>query len=105
MLSYTVRRPLGVVAVIVPWNLPFLLATWKIGPALVAGNTVVVKPSEHTPGSMAVLAEIAASIGLPPGVLNVVNGFGPGSAGQFLVEHPGWTRSPSPARAVPDRRS
>ncbi|GAA3410074.1 2-hydroxymuconic semialdehyde dehydrogenase [Streptosporangium vulgare] len=89
VLSYTVRKPLGVVAVIVPWNLPFLLATWKLGPALVAGNTVVVKPSEHTPGSVAVLAEIAASIGLPPGVLNVVNGFGGGSTGQFLVEHPG----------------
>ncbi|MDP9864436.1 MULTISPECIES: 2-hydroxymuconic semialdehyde dehydrogenase [Streptosporangium] len=89
VLSYTVRRPLGVVAVIVPWNLPFLLATWKIGPSLVAGNTIVVKPSEHTPGSVAVLAEIAASIGLPPGVLNVVHGFGAGSTGQFLVEHPG----------------
>jgi aminomuconate-semialdehyde/2-hydroxymuconate-6-semialdehyde dehydrogenase len=89
VLSYTVRRPLGVVAVIVPWNLPFLLATWKIGPSLVAGNTIVVKPSEHTPGSVAVLAEIAASIGLPPGVLNVVHGFGGGSTGQFLVEHPG----------------
>ncbi|WP_433369106.1 2-hydroxymuconic semialdehyde dehydrogenase [Streptosporangium sp. CA-115845] len=89
VLSYTVRKPLGVVAVIVPWNLPFLLATWKLGPALVAGNTVVVKPSEHTPGSVAVLAEIAASIGLPAGVLNVVHGFGGGSTGQFLVEHPG----------------
>jgi aminomuconate-semialdehyde/2-hydroxymuconate-6-semialdehyde dehydrogenase len=88
-LSYTVRRPLGVVAVIVPWNLPFLLMTWKLGPALVAGNTVVVKPSELTPGSAAVLAEIAAGIGLPPGVLNVVNGFGGDSTGQFLVEHPG----------------
>lgn len=88
-LSYTVRKPLGVVAVIVPWNLPFLLATWKIAPALVAGNTVVVKPSEHTPGSVAVLADIAASIGLPAGVLNVVHGFGGGSAGQLLVEHPG----------------
>lgn len=89
VLSYTVRKPLGVVAVIVPWNLPFLLATWKIGPALVAGNTIVVKPSEHTPGSVAVLADIAAAIGLPPGVLNVVHGFGGGSTGQFLVEHPG----------------
>ncbi|MCG5215344.1 aldehyde dehydrogenase family protein [Streptosporangium soli] len=86
-LSYTVRRPLGVVAVIVPWNLPFLLMTWKLGPALVAGNTVVVKPSEHTPGSAAVLAEIAAGIGLPPGVLNVVNGFG--GTGRLLAEHPG----------------
>ncbi|MEV8637200.1 2-hydroxymuconic semialdehyde dehydrogenase [Streptosporangium sp. NPDC051023] len=89
VLSYTVRKPLGVVAVIVPWNLPFLLATWKIGPSLVAGNTIVVKPSEHTPGSVAVLADIAAEIGLPPGVLNVVHGFGGGSTGQFLVEHPG----------------
>ncbi|SDI05472.1 aminomuconate-semialdehyde/2-hydroxymuconate-6-semialdehyde dehydrogenase [Sinosporangium album] len=88
-LSYTVRKPLGVVAVVVPWNLPFLLMTWKLGPALVAGNTVVVKPSENTPGSAAVLAEIAAGIGLPPGVLNVVHGFGGGSTGQFLVEHDG----------------
>ncbi|GAB2964978.1 aldehyde dehydrogenase family protein [Nonomuraea fastidiosa] len=85
-LSYTVRRPLGVVAVIVPWNLPFLLMTWKLAPALVCGNTVVVKPSEHTPGSAAVFAEICAGAGLPPGVVNIV--FGHGSAGQLLVEHP-----------------
>ncbi|GII95702.1 2-hydroxymuconic semialdehyde dehydrogenase [Sinosporangium siamense] len=89
VLSYTVPKPLGVVAVIVPWNLPFLLMTWKLGPALVAGNTVVVKPSENTPGSAAVLAEIAAGIGLPPGVLNVIHGYGGSSAGQFLVEHDG----------------
>ncbi|MEU6999683.1 2-hydroxymuconic semialdehyde dehydrogenase [Nonomuraea sp. NPDC046570] len=87
VLSYTVRRPMGVVAVVVPWNLPFLLMTWKLGPALVAGNTVVVKPSENTPGSAALLAEICADIGLPPGVLNVVHGYGP--AGQLLVEHEG----------------
>lgn len=87
VLSYTVRRPLGVVAVVVPWNLPFLLMTWKLGPALVAGNTVVVKPSENTPGSAALLAEICASIGLPPGVLNIVYGFG--ATGRHLVEHEG----------------
>ncbi|MGW2213778.1 aldehyde dehydrogenase family protein [Nonomuraea sp. NPDC001684] len=87
VLSYTVRRPLGVVAVIVPWNLPFLLMTWKLAPALVAGNTVVVKPSEHTPGSAAVFAEICAEAGLPPGVVNIIFGHGP--AGQLLVEHPG----------------
>ncbi|MDF5758527.1 aldehyde dehydrogenase family protein [Spongiactinospora sp. TRM90649] len=88
-LSYTVRRPLGVVAVVVPWNLPFLLTTWKVGAALVAGNAVVLKPSELTPGSAAVLADIAARAGLPSGVLNVVNGFGAGSAGEFLTTHPG----------------
>ncbi|MER7365421.1 aldehyde dehydrogenase family protein [Nonomuraea wenchangensis] len=86
VLSYTVRRPLGVVAVIVPWNLPFLLMTWKLAPALVSGNTVVVKPSEHTPGSAAVFAEICAAAGLPPGVVNII--YGHGSAGQLLVEHP-----------------
>ncbi|MEW9549936.1 aldehyde dehydrogenase family protein [Nonomuraea sp. NPDC050783] len=87
VLSYTVRRPLGVVAVIVPWNLPFLLMTWKLAPALVAGNAVVVKPSEHTPGSAAVFAEICAAAGLPAGVVNIIYGYG--SAGQLLVEHPG----------------
>ncbi|MBE1588592.1 aldehyde dehydrogenase family protein [Nonomuraea angiospora] len=87
VLSYTVRRPLGVVAVIVPWNLPFLLMTWKLAPALVAGNTVVVKPSEHTPGSAAVFAEICADAGLPAGVVNIIYGYG--SSGHLLVEHPG----------------
>ncbi|MEV4469946.1 aldehyde dehydrogenase family protein [Nonomuraea sp. NPDC049504] len=84
--SYTVRRPLGVVAAIIPWNLPFLLMTWKLAPALVSGNTVVVKPSEHTPGSAAIFAEICAAAGLPPGVVNIIFGHGP--AGQLLVEHP-----------------
>ncbi|NUT39430.1 MAG: aldehyde dehydrogenase family protein [Thermoactinospora sp.] len=87
VLSYTVRRPLGVVAVIVPWNLPFLLMTWKLAPALVAGNTVVVKPSENTPASAALFAEICEQVGLPPGVVNVVHGYG--EAGRLLVEHPG----------------
>ncbi|WP_283132730.1 2-hydroxymuconic semialdehyde dehydrogenase [Rhizohabitans arisaemae] len=88
-LSYTVRKPYGVVAVVVPWNLPFLLMTWKVAPALVAGNTVVVKPSEDTPSTATLLAEITAEIGLPEGVFNVVHGFGPGSAGEFLVAHRG----------------
>ncbi|WP_214318417.1 aldehyde dehydrogenase family protein [Nonomuraea sediminis] len=87
VLSYTVRRPLGVVAVIVPWNLPFLLMTWKLAPALVAGNAVVVKPSENTPSSAALFAEICAEVGLPAGVVNVIYGYG--TAGQLLVEHPG----------------
>ncbi|MFF2277761.1 2-hydroxymuconic semialdehyde dehydrogenase [Agromyces sp. NPDC058126] len=88
-LNYAVRKPLGVVAVIVPWNLPLLLLTWKLAPALAAGNTVVVKPSEETPSSATMLAEILAEAGLPAGVVNVVHGFGAGSAGAFLTEHPG----------------
>ncbi|NRQ35718.1 aldehyde dehydrogenase family protein [Nonomuraea sp. NN258] len=103
VLSYTVRRPLGVVAVIVPWNLPFLLMTWKLAPALVAGNTVVVKPSENTPGSAALFAEICAEVGLPDGVVNVVFGHGP--SGRLLVEHPGvdgvtFTGSTATGRAI-----
>jgi len=88
-LNYSYRRPLGVVAVIVPWNLPLLLLTWKVAPALACGNAVVVKPSEQTPATATLLAEVIAAAGAPPGVYNVVHGFGPGSAGQFLVEHPG----------------
>lgn len=87
-LNYAVRKPLGVVAVIVPWNLPLLLLTWKLGPALASGNTVVVKPSEETPGSATVLAEIMQEAGLPAGVYNVVHGFGANSAGEFLTAHP-----------------
>lgn len=88
-LNYAVRKPLGVVAVIVPWNLPLLLLTWKVAPALACGNTVVVKPSEETPSSATLLAEVLDEAGLPAGAYNVVHGFGPDSAGQFLVEHPG----------------
>jgi aminomuconate-semialdehyde/2-hydroxymuconate-6-semialdehyde dehydrogenase len=88
-LNYAVRKPLGVVAVIVPWNLPLLLLTWKVAPALACGNTVVVKPSEETPTTASLLAEVLDEAGLPPGVYNVVHGFGPDSAGQFLVEHEG----------------
>ncbi|MDH3531895.1 MAG: 2-hydroxymuconic semialdehyde dehydrogenase [Gammaproteobacteria bacterium] len=88
-LNYSVRKPLGVVGVISPWNLPLLLLTWKLGPALAAGNTVVAKPSEETPGSAALLAEVMHEAGVPAGVFNLVNGFGPNSAGEFLTTHDG----------------
>jgi aminomuconate-semialdehyde/2-hydroxymuconate-6-semialdehyde dehydrogenase len=88
-LNYAVRKPLGVVAVIVPWNLPLLLLTWKVAPALACGNAVVVKPSEETPSTAVLLAEVLRDAGLPAGAYNVVHGFGPGSAGSFLVEHRG----------------
>ncbi|MFD6816262.1 2-hydroxymuconic semialdehyde dehydrogenase [Microbacterium sp. NPDC060132] len=88
-LNYAVRKPLGVVAVIVPWNLPLLLLTWKLAPALATGNTVVIKPSEETPSSATLLAEILAEAGVPAGVVNVVHGFGTGSAGEALTKHPG----------------
>ena len=88
-LNYAVRVPLGVVGVICPWNLPFLLLTWKVAPALAAGNTVVVKPSEETPATATLLAEVMRDAGVPAGVYNVVHGFGPQSAGQALTTHPG----------------
>jgi aminomuconate-semialdehyde/2-hydroxymuconate-6-semialdehyde dehydrogenase len=87
-LNYAVRKPLGVVAVIIPWNLPLLLLTWKVAPALACGNTVVVKPSEETPATATLLAEVMQKAGIPNGVYNVVHGFGPNSAGEFLTEHP-----------------
>ncbi len=86
-LNYTLRQPLGVVATISPWNLPLYLFTWKIAPALAAGNTVVAKPSEVTPVTATMLAELAAEIGFPKGVLNVIHGLGP-SVGEALVTHP-----------------
>src|SRR5262249_34864594 len=82
------RKPLGVVGVIVPWNLPLLLLTWKVAPALASGNTIVVKPSEETPSSATLLAEIIAEAGAPDGVYNGVHRFGPHSAGEFLTTHP-----------------
>ncbi|WP_328393781.1 2-hydroxymuconic semialdehyde dehydrogenase [Nocardia sp. NBC_00416] len=88
-LNYAVHKPLGVVAVIVPWNLPLLLLTWKVAPALACGNAVVVKPSEDTPATATLLAEVFAEVGLPAGVYNVVHGFGGDSAGEFLTSHPG----------------
>jgi len=89
VLNYGVRVPKGVIAVVSPWNLPLLLMTWKVGPALACGNTVVVKPSEETPTTAALLGEVMNACGVPPGVYNVVHGFGPGSAGEFLTRHPG----------------
>ena len=88
-LNYGLRTPRGVIAVICPWNLPLLLMTWKVAPALAFGNTVVVKPSEESPSTTTLLAEVMNEAGVPPGVFNVVHGFGPDSAGQYLTEHPG----------------
>ena len=84
-----VRAPRGVIAVVCPWNLPLLLMTWKVGPALACGNTVVVKPSEETPSTATLLGEVMNKVGVPKGVYNVVHGFGPDSAGAFLTTHPG----------------
>ncbi len=85
--AWTVREPLGVVGLIVPWNFPLTIAAWKLGPALAAGNTVVLKPAELTPLTALRFAEIAAGAGIPAGVINVV--VGPGSVcGERLVSHP-----------------
>ena len=86
-ISYGLRTPLGVVAVVCPWNLPLLLMTWKVGPALACGNAVVVKPSEETPATATLLGEVMKAVGVPDGVYNVVHGFGPNSAGEFLTRH------------------
>jgi len=86
--NYTLREPLGVVGLIVPWNFPLLIASRKVAPALAAGNCVVLKPAEETPLTALRLGELALEAGLPPGVLNVVPGFGP-TAGAALVAHPG----------------
>ncbi|MGL4237037.1 5-carboxymethyl-2-hydroxymuconate semialdehyde dehydrogenase [Tabrizicola sp.] len=86
-LNLTSRRPIGPVGVITPWNTPFMLSTWKVAPALAAGCTVVHKPAEFSPLTARLLAEIAHEAGLPPGVLNLVNGFGE-EAGKALTEHP-----------------
>ena len=85
--AYTIRRPLGVAGLITPWNFPWSIPCWKIAPALVAGNTVVFKPAELTPGIARILVELFEKAGLPPGVLNMV--VGPGSAvGESIVHHP-----------------
>ena len=86
-LNYGHRTAKGVVAVISPWNLPLLLLTFKVGPALACGNTVVVKPSEETPATATLLGEVMNECGVPAGVYNVVHGFGPQSAGEFLTTH------------------
>jgi aldehyde dehydrogenase (NAD+) len=87
-LVYTRHEPVGVVAAITPWNSPLLLLTWKLAPALAAGCTVVVKPSDYTPASTVALAELVAEAGFPPGVVNVITGWGP-ETGKALSAHPG----------------
>jgi aldehyde dehydrogenase (NAD+) len=86
-LNYVLREPLGVVGQIVPWNFPLMFTSWKMGPALAAGNTVVLKPAEITPLTSLRIAELMAEVGFPPGVVNVVPGYGH-TAGQHLAEHP-----------------
>ncbi|MDR7481278.1 MAG: aldehyde dehydrogenase [Armatimonadota bacterium] len=88
VFNYTLREPVGVVAAIVPWNSPLLLATWKLAPALAAGNAVVLKPAETTPVTALELARLMTEVGFPDGVLNVVTGYGP-TVGSALVGHPG----------------
>ena len=84
--TYTMREPVGVVGLIVPWNFPLLLASWKLGPALACGNTIVLKPAEQTPLTTLRMGELALEAGIPPGVLNIVTG-GP-EVGQAIVQHP-----------------
>src|SRR5215204_6307317 len=88
VLSYTLREPVGVCAQIVPWDYPIMLAAWKLSPALAAGCTVVLKPDPATPLSALRLAELAAEVGIPGGVINIVPGDGP-TTGAYLVSHPG----------------
>ncbi|MFX3624297.1 MAG: aldehyde dehydrogenase [Ectobacillus sp.] len=87
-LNYTRYEPVGVAALITPWNLPFMLTTWKLGPCLAAGNTAVIKPAETTPITVSMLGEIANEAGIPKGVINVVQGFGSNSTGEFMTSHP-----------------
>jgi aldehyde dehydrogenase (NAD+) len=103
-LTYTVREPMGVVAAIVPWNFPLMIGMWKIAPALACGCTVVLKPAELTPLTALRIGELALEAGSPPGVLNVVPGFGK-TAGQALVDHPDvdkvtFTGSPGVGRQI-----
>ena len=87
-LNYTVRKPVGVAGLIMPWNAPLMLSTWRIAPALAAGNTVVLKPAEWSPLTATLLASVLAEAGVPAGVFNVVHGFGE-TAGAPLSSHPG----------------
>jgi aminomuconate-semialdehyde/2-hydroxymuconate-6-semialdehyde dehydrogenase len=87
IFSYELREPLGVIGSISPWNFPLMLLTWKVAPALAFGCTVVAKPAEQSPITASILAEICAEAGMPDGVFNVVNGFGPDSAGEALTRH------------------
>lgn len=103
-LAYTLRQPIGVVAQIIPWNYPLSMATWKLGPALACGNTVVLKAAEQTPLSILVLGQLIREAGFPPGVVNFLNGYG-AEAGSALVQHPlvdkvAFTGSTSTARQI-----
>ncbi|MGA2618950.1 MAG: aldehyde dehydrogenase family protein [Thermoguttaceae bacterium] len=105
--AWTVRQPWGVCGFIFPWNFPILLVGWNISPALAAGNTVVVKPAEDTPLSAIYLARLAREVGIPPGVINVVPGYGP-VAGAALAAHPGlkrmsFTGSPEVGRTIAEK--
>jgi aminomuconate-semialdehyde/2-hydroxymuconate-6-semialdehyde dehydrogenase len=88
VFSFELREPLGVVGSISPWNFPLMLLTWKVAPALAFGCTVVAKPAEQSPITASILAEITQEAGMPPGVFNVVQGFGPESAGEAITRHP-----------------
>ena len=88
LLSYTLKEPVGVAGQIVPWNYPLLMSVWKLAPALAAGCTVVLKPDPQTPVTALRIAELAAEVGFPPGVINMVPGDGP-TTGAYLVRHPG----------------
>lgn len=87
VFNYTRMEPVGVIGTITPWNSSLLLTAWKVAPALCAGNTIVAKPSEHTSVSLLELAKLFVQAGFPPGVFNVVTGFGK-DVGEPLVEHP-----------------
>jgi aldehyde dehydrogenase (NAD+) len=103
-LAYTRREPVGVVGAILPWNSPISLYSWKLGPALAAGNAVVLKPAEQTSVSALALGKLIEEAGFPPGVVNIVPGFGP-LAGAALVAHPGVDKIPSRESTAPPRRS
>ncbi len=85
--TYTLREPVGVVGQIIPWNFPMLMAAWKLGPALACGNCLILKPAEQTPLSALYIGELALEAGFPEGVVNIVTGLGPNSAGEFLANH------------------
>ena len=86
-VNYVIRKPIGIVGLISPWNLPLYLLTWKVAPALLMGNTIIAKPSEITPLTAHYFGQLCTEIGLPDGVLNILNGYGP-EIGQSIVEHP-----------------
>ncbi|UNI20458.1 mitochondrial aldehyde dehydrogenase [Purpureocillium takamizusanense] len=102
--AYTLRQPIGVVGQIIPWNYPLSMAAWKLGPALACGNTIVIKAAEQTPLSILFLASLIKEVGFPPGVVNIINGYGK-EAGSALVEHPkvdkiAFTGSTATARSI-----